>query len=52
MRSQHRRHHDASQVKIVDKKYKLGDHIYGVDCIYISHDIPSMFGNIVMSGNK
>lgn len=41
VRSQHRRHQDASQVKIVAKKYKLGDHIYGVDCIYLT-DIPSM----------
>lgn len=26
--SQHRRHQDASQVKIVAKTYKLGGHIY------------------------
>lgn len=50
VRSQHRRHQHASQVKIVAKKYKLGDHIYGVDCIYLT-DIPSMSVNI-MSGNK
>lgn len=48
VRSQHRRHQDASQVKIVAKKYILGDHIYGVDCIYLT-DMPSMFVNI-MSG--